>query len=75
MLGLLMVSHLRFPSFKKMNWKSPAGTAILVFVAALAALTLTRPALYLFPILAAFLVLVMALDLRHRLGSRRASAG
>ncbi len=73
LLGLLMISHLRFPSFKKMNWKSPSGTAILIAFAALAALALTKPALYLFPILMGFLILVMVLDVRYRLGARSKS--
>jgi CDP-diacylglycerol--serine O-phosphatidyltransferase len=69
-LALLMVSHLRFPSFKKMNWKSPGGVFALVTLAALAALALVHPGRFLFPILFALLAIVGLLDIRHRLVHR-----
>lgn len=69
-LAVLMVSHLRFPSFKSMNWKSASGGLLLATLSGLVALALVRPSLYLFPILTLFLGVIILLDLAYRVRNR-----
>lgn len=68
-MALLMVSNLRFPTFKSTKWKSPQGVAILVTLACLLSLALTNPKFYVFPILMAILSVVMIADVTHRIRS------
>lgn len=68
-LGALMVSHLRFPSFKQMNWKSPSGIFLLASLMGLVAFTLVDPRFRLFPVMAVLLLVVVLLDIASRIKS------
>ncbi len=65
-LAFLMVSSLRFPSFKKVDWKSASGYALLGTLVALLIVAAVDPRLFLFPILCVLLLVVVALDLTSR---------
>ncbi|MBX9769601.1 MAG: CDP-diacylglycerol--serine O-phosphatidyltransferase [Bdellovibrionales bacterium] len=66
-LAFLMVSSLRFPSFKNTKWKSPRGVVILGALVCLLLLAVTNPKLYVFPILMGLLMVVILADMTHRL--------
>jgi CDP-diacylglycerol---serine O-phosphatidyltransferase len=70
-LALLMVSNLRFPSFKNTNWKSPVGLVTLGTLFILLLIAVTNPKFYVFPIMMGLLLLVMISDISHRIREAR----
>ena len=65
-LALLMVSNLRFPSFKSTNWRSPRGILALICLCILIGVALKNPRQFVFPILLGLLALVMIADVSSR---------
>lgn len=63
-LASLMVSTIRFPSFKELNWRSRATFGYLMVGVLLMILIAARPDLALFPLLAGYLILSLVWNLR-----------
>ena len=78
-VSALMVSTVRFPSFKELNWRSRASFGYLLVAVLAMVLVAVNPEVAFFTILAAYVVLSLAWNgfafLRHRRAVMTADAG